>query len=236
MLRSVYATSAPCYLFPLQLATDYQIRANSGFPDQFAAIALTIRSFAAYAPAESLLLFKAHPLDNGLMRWERFIRRTASEGGVATRVHYLVGGKLNRLIDRCRGMVTINSTAGTTALQRAIPVIALGSAIFDIPGLTFQHGIDRFWSEAAPPDPAFVADFIRALAGSIQVKGGFYSHDAVQAGAEACAERLHLDLVNEPLAFEAQPPRMVALAARAQAQRLPARPHSAQRPRRRAIG
>ena len=38
------------------------------------------------------------------------------------------------------------------ALERQVPLIALGDAHYDQPGLTFQDGLDRFWTEAVPPD------------------------------------------------------------------------------------
>lgn len=221
-LAGVFTDERPCYLFPLQLATDYQIRVHSPFAHQFVAIELAIRSFAQHAPPGSRLLFKAHPLDNGLIGWEAFIRRIAQEMGAADRVIYLEGGKLNRLIDRCSGMVTINSTAGTNALLRGRPVIVLGTAVFDVPGLTFQGPIDNFWQNAQPPDAELCHSFVRALAGTILVKGGFYSQAAIKAAAEACAERIDKRQVNEPFAYEDPPPRLIRLRASALADRMKA--------------
>jgi capsular polysaccharide export protein len=36
------------------------------------------------------------------------------------------------------GVVTVNSTAGLQALREGKPVVALGRALYDMPGLTFQ--------------------------------------------------------------------------------------------------
>ena len=73
------------FLVPLQLATDYQIRAHSPFRDGREAVREIIASFArSGSPRE--LVFIAHPLDNGLIAWDRVIARLAREFGVADRV------------------------------------------------------------------------------------------------------------------------------------------------------
>ncbi|OYU78090.1 MAG: hypothetical protein CFE32_03120 [Alphaproteobacteria bacterium PA3] len=51
---------------------------------------------------------------------------------------------------------------GTLALARGGPVVVLGKAVYDLPGLTFQDGLDRFWTEATAPDAATFAAFRRS--------------------------------------------------------------------------
>jgi capsular polysaccharide export protein len=79
-----------------------------------------------------------------------------------------------------KGMVTINSTSGTLALDMGIPVVALGHAVFDIPDVTFQDGIDRFWKEAVPPDPETFNAFRRVLVERCLIPGGFFSEEALE--------------------------------------------------------
>jgi capsular polysaccharide export protein len=196
------------FLFPLQLETDYQIRAHSPFASQIQPIGQVIRSFAAHAPRDALLVFKVHPLDNGLVNWSRRIRATARAAGVADRVITIDGGDLANLLEHTRGVITVNSTVGTTALMASKPLLTLGSAIYDVRGLTFCGGLDRFWTGAQPPDPKLRDDFIRALAAATQIKGGFYERTALAAAAAEVAERLHALRVNEPGAYVAAPPRL----------------------------
>src|ERR1700753_2157524 len=91
-------------------------------------------------------------------------------------------------------MVTINSTSGTLALAAGVPVITLGQAVYDMPGLTFQGTLDAFWTEASPPDASLFAAFKRVLAHRCLVRGGFFSTEGVRLlteGAVARLETLH---------------------------------------------
>ncbi|PSJ61165.1 capsule biosynthesis protein [Kumtagia ephedrae] len=207
-LQRIHDARDPYFVFPLQLETDYQIRAYSNFRSQRDAIALVIESFAANAAPDARLLFKVHPLDNGLIPWEKEIAAHARRKGIADRVHFVDGGNLARMIMLSAGVVTINSTAGIVGLQRGKPVKALGVAIFDIPGLTDPGPLDRFWREGAAPDPELVDAFLRLIAATLHVRGNFYSWAGVEAGAEAIARRLHEGRVNEPGGFVSVPPRM----------------------------
>ncbi|MEM7524370.1 MAG: capsular biosynthesis protein, partial [Pseudomonadota bacterium] len=85
--------------------------------------------------------------------------------------------------------VVANSTVGLSALQANAPVIALGTAIYDLPELTFKGALDDFWGQATPPDQGRLATFLSALAASIQVPGGFDGEGA-KPGAEALAEKM----------------------------------------------
>ena len=93
-------------------------------------------------------------------------------------------------------MVTINSTSGLSALIRHCPLITLGQAIFDMPGLTFQHGLDRFWREARPPDVDLLDDYLAALAASIQIRGVFYARPGLDAAVAEAVRRLDENLIN----------------------------------------
>lgn len=70
---------------------------------------------------------------------------------MADRVFLADGGDTDALIAQSAGIVTVNSTVGLTALYAAKPVIALGAAVYDVPGLTSQEPLARFWHAPAPP-------------------------------------------------------------------------------------
>jgi len=178
------------FLFPLQLPGDYQIRRHAPSGDLFRLVDATIASFARHASAESRLLFKVHPIDNGLSRWHERIASMAERCRVGDRIFVADGGNTDALVERANGVVTVNSTVGLTALAAGRPVIALGAAIYDIPGLTFQDSLASFWRRPTEPDAALFDAFTRALAATTQVRGGFIGREAIHAGAENVAERL----------------------------------------------
>ncbi len=188
----------PFYLFPLQLDFDFQLVAYSPFGGLGPAIEAVLRSFAQHAPKDSHLVLKEHPWDPGLKNWEQRMRRLARELGFADRVHYLRGGHLDTLVRESAGVVTINSTSGIRALQLGAPVLALGQAVYDVPGLTHQTGLDRFWSQATPPDPQLVQDFLTALATTVQVRGVFFDPVGMHAAVVGAMQRLlQPDLLEE---------------------------------------
>ncbi len=207
LIERLSTGGVPFFVFPLQLQTDFQLRAHSPFNGQHQAIDEVLFSFAHHAPSGSLLVIKVHPLDNGLINWQAYIRKAAERLAIAGRVFYLDGGDLNALLQKCDGVVTINSTVGLHALQQERPVKVLGSAIFNIEGLTDQAPLDDFWASPATPDETLRTAFLRLLAASIQVRGNFYSAEGTDAGAAAIAERLDERTVNQPDAFVDPPPR-----------------------------
>jgi len=99
--------------------------------------------------------------------------------GVAERIDYLPGGDIVPVARRSLGMVTINSTSGTLGLMLGKPVVVLGSAVYDIPGITFQDGLDAFWRDPAEPDPETFAAFRRVLIDRCLIPGGFFSEEAL---------------------------------------------------------
>ncbi|OAP41132.1 capsular biosynthesis protein [Sinorhizobium glycinis] len=207
LIGSLTSAGTPYFVYPLQLETDFQLRAHSPFNSQKEAIADILASFARHAPAASRLAIKVHPLDNSLIPWRRIISKQSTALGINERVIYLDGGNLDLLAEKSAGMVTVNSTAGLHALKQAKPVKILGRAVFDIAGLTDQQPLDAFWAAPQAPDPELGAAMFRLMAASIQVRGNFYSVAGTDAAADAIAERLHGNTVNQPGAFIDPPPR-----------------------------
>jgi capsular polysaccharide export protein len=183
-------SDAPVFVLPLQLSTDYQIRAHSPYRDMPAAARAAIASFAAHAPANSRLVAKVHPLDCSWTRWRRLIGEIAAQHGVGERVLYVDGGELREMLQTAAGCVTVNSTAGLIALQAGCPLKVMGNAVFDVPGMTFQGALDDFWGRPMPPDQALVRDFIRLLAGALHVRGGYYTRAGLEMAVPATVRRL----------------------------------------------
>jgi capsular polysaccharide export protein len=199
LLQALHDADKAYFVYPLQVAYDFQIRAYSDFASQEQAIEQVVRSFAGHANAEAVLLVKVHPLDPGTTSWPRLIEPLAQQWGVADRVHYIDGGNLDQMCMTARGMVTINSTSGVSALQHDCPVITLGQAVYDVPGLTFQDGLDAFWQHCAVPDSQLRDAFINLMAASIQIRGVYYSRPGLDAAVAEAVERLQENRVNAPL-------------------------------------
>jgi capsular polysaccharide export protein len=179
-IEALIDSSAPLFLLPLQLRGDAQVRCHSRFQTMAALIERVVRSFAQHASADAQLLIKNHPLDSGLEDHASQVRRAAEAAGCEARVHYVETGALPGLLDAAAGLVTINSTSGLAALLQHCPTLVLGQAIYDLPGLTFQGGLDRFWREPRAPDPDLVDAFRRVLIHSSQLPGNLYTASGIR--------------------------------------------------------
>lgn len=194
-IRALITTRARYFVLPLQLEHDFQILAYSPYATQLQPLRTVVQSFAAHSAPGSRLVVKVHPWDPGLRAWRTIVSALAQEFGVAQRVEYLNGGDLDELVRMAQGMVTVNSTSGLRALQLACPVKTLGQAIYDLPGLTFQGGLDDFWQAAQAPEPANVTAFVTALAAMVQIRGVFFSEPGLSAAVQQTVQRLHHDMV-----------------------------------------
>ncbi|MFM2066186.1 MAG: hypothetical protein RLZZ584_1095 [Pseudomonadota bacterium] len=164
------------FLVPLQVFNDAQVIVHSRMEDVSSFIARTMDSFARHAPGDAILVFKHHPMDRGYCDYRRVIDQLAAQHQVRSRVLYIHDQHLPSLLDHARGVIVINSTVGLSALHHGAPTLTCGSALYDIPGLTFQASIDEFWSQAqgARPDPALYRRFRRHLIFHTQLNGSFY--------------------------------------------------------------
>ncbi|WP_235916618.1 MULTISPECIES: capsule biosynthesis protein [Alphaproteobacteria] len=197
----------PFHILALQLQSDYQIRANSPYQHLSEMLEEVIGSFARHAPSETFLVVKQHPLDNGLERWGRWVERIAHRHDVASRVIFIEQGNLAAMLKTALGVVVVNSTVGLHSLRARVPTMALGCAVFDIPGLTHQGSLDSFWARPEPVDKALLKCFIKALAATIQVKGNFYHQEGRKVAIAEIVRRLLSEQVNQPGAFADPPPR-----------------------------
>ena len=189
-LETLVAADKPFFVFPLQLDADSQLRINSSFGRLAPAIETVLTSFAQHAPSEALLVVKEHPLDPQLHDWRAKVEASAARLGIAGRVIYLVGGDMAALAQRSQGLVTVNSTSGILALSAAVPVVTLGSPVYDMRGLTFQHGLDRFWTEAQAPNPVLFDAFRRVVADRTQINGGYFSSQGVEMAVQGAIARV----------------------------------------------
>ncbi|MEO1457328.1 MAG: capsular biosynthesis protein [Pseudomonadota bacterium] len=177
-------------LLALQMETDYQIRASSDYPGQTEMLEEVLASLARSAPETMRLIVKIHPFDNGLIDWRARTHRIAARHGLADRVTVIRGGRLAVLLAEARGLITINSTTAVEAMRRGCPVLPLGDALYDVPGLCHQSGLERFWTTPEPPDPQLFDDWCRALASEIQLRGSQMNRAGQAVAAAEIARRI----------------------------------------------
>ncbi|APA88932.1 capsular biosynthesis protein [Paraburkholderia sprentiae WSM5005] len=188
--RDLLEAGRAYYIFPLQLNSDAQIVVHSPFDSVRDAIAKVLTSFAHHAPADSWLVIKNHPLDTGLIDYRRHAEQLARELGIAERLRFIDAGHLPTLLDNARGAVVVNSTVGLSALHHRRPLMALGSAIYNMPGLTWQGSLDDFWSEADQPDMNLYQAFLDYVVHHTQINGDFYTKTGIAMAVRGAVQRL----------------------------------------------
>ena len=190
-IEKLVKSQAPYYLLPLQLEADSQIRLHSPFNNLEEIIATTLQSFAKHAPENSKLVIKLHPLDPWFINYDKIIKRLLKELNInKERLIYLESGNLDNLLAQCQGTILVNSTVGTSALAANCPVIALGSAIYNIDGLTYQGSLDDFWLNGSRPDKALFAAFRQCYIKHTQINGSFYNRQGIAMAASASIKKL----------------------------------------------
>lgn len=185
-IRELGADRRPFYVLPLQLNADTQITVNSQYGGMPELIDTVLRSFARDAPAGSRLVIKNHPLDTGLIDYAGLISALERDLDLAGRVVYLETGALPRLLQHTAGVVTVNSTVGLIALAHRCPTLTLGTAIYDLPGLTFQGRLADFWDNAAPPDQRLFQAFRNTVIHTTQINGDLYTPGGIRMAVSNC--------------------------------------------------
>ena len=197
--RDLLLSRQPYFVFPLQIENDFQIRAYSPYRSMAEAITEVMTSFAEHAPPKSVLVIKEHPREIAWLNWRRHCLRLATELNIRERILHLDGGSLDELLTNAHGVVTINSTSGLQALLLGRPLKVLGQAVFNIEGLACSGSLDPFWAAPVETDARLRDDFVRLLAASTQVRGGFYSSQGSRAAIQEFADRLLSGRINAPL-------------------------------------
>ncbi len=188
IINELLASEKPFFLYALQLEHDFQLIEHSPFSSIRQATQRVVASFAEKAPEESVLLVKNHPLDNEVINRKREVMDIAKQHGVADRVFFVDIGPNPELLDNSAGMVTVNSTMGTSALLHGLPVCVLGKSVYDVDGLTHQLGLDTFWQHPTKPDQALYHHFRNALIAACQLHGRFVTGSGKKVAAVSSAE------------------------------------------------
>ncbi|MBY8977721.1 capsule biosynthesis protein CapA [Rhodobacteraceae bacterium NNCM2] len=169
------------HLVLLQLSFDASMREHSKYENTAAFIEEVIDAFAEGAAKGHLLVFKAHPFENGRERLGHVIREMARDLGIADRVVFIDGGKrLARLMDNARSVITVNSTGVHQALWRGLPVSAQGRAIYRKPGLVSDQSLKGFFRHPRRPDLRAYWIFRRFMLATCLFSGSFYAEKGIR--------------------------------------------------------
>lgn len=176
------------FLFPLQTCDDFQLRTHSDMLSVEHSIDTVIRSFAKNADHDHMLVIKHHPMDRGFCHYGDLIRGLAAQHGIGDRVIYGHDLHLPTLLDHARGVVTINSTVGISALLHQVPTKVLGRALYDMPGLTHRRDLASFWTGPEAVDFDFFRRFHTYLYEQTQLDGSFFKY--IDRTVDATSRRL----------------------------------------------
>jgi capsular polysaccharide export protein len=183
-LRRLYDTirtsKKPVHLVLLQLNGDSQIKVHSDFNSIADFIRHCISEFAASGTDDGLLVFKNHPLDNGIISLGKLIRSEADRHGLAGRVLFADGGNLVSLMGSSSTAISINSTACHQALRRGIPTLLVGRAVFNHPQITSNLPMRKFFASHPAKNRAYYDKFIKYMMQTCQINGGFYNREGRQ--------------------------------------------------------
>ena len=178
------------FLALLQKPGDAQLVVHSRHGGNAAFVDELITSFAADAPEDAILVVKQHPLDYGVERTPARVAALVERHKLADRVFFLRKTSIDKIMQRAHAVVTINSTAGLAAIIEEKPVLCVGRAFYNIPGLASPGPLSRFWHEATPPSPDLVKGFIAFLKSTSQFNGGFHTPQGREILVPLLAQRL----------------------------------------------
>ncbi len=167
------------YLAILQVYNDSQIRHHSPYDDVRDYINDVMYSFSTKAPATKFLVFKHHPMDRGHRLYGPLIKQLSLKYGVQNRVLYVHDLPMPEMFKHAKAVVTINSTAGLSALIHHKSLKVMGNALYDIKGLTYQGHLHQFWTAGFKPDVKLLNQFRGYLLETTQINAVFYGNSWV---------------------------------------------------------
>jgi capsular polysaccharide export protein len=162
------------FIVPLQVFLDNQLKHHSPHNTIQEFIIEVMESFASYAPKTDQLLIKHHPEDRGHVNYRKLIKIAARRLNIEARVIYAHDLHLPTFLDHSKGVVTLNSTVGISALIHGIPVKTLGRSLMERAGLTSKQSLAAFWCNPDAVDKKNVQQFRNYLLVHGQLNASFY--------------------------------------------------------------
>ena len=173
-LERIARLGRPAHLALLQLNGDSQIKHHSGFGSVRHFVEFCIAEFAAAGRADTILVFKNHPLDNGVINLSKLIRDKAAKCGLADRVFFIDTGKLVPLLHNAISVTAVNSTACHQSLRRGIPTLVLGKAVYNHPEIVPHMRLADFFRLRPVGRREHYERLVKLLRLTCQVYGSYY--------------------------------------------------------------
>ena len=189
LLKTLHQHRGRIFFVPLQVTEDFQIREHSDLSGVEEMVSQVINSFAEHAHGEDVLLFKHHPMDRGYVSYQAQISRLITLLGLEERVFYGYELPLPTLYPMLKGVITINSTVGFSALLHNVPTFCMGRALYDIPGLTTSGTLASFWHKQSPVCHDTFERVRQSLLHLTQLNASFYRH--LDTSAMAVVQKFH---------------------------------------------
>lgn len=174
-LRAIDKLEKPFHLVLLQLNGDSQIKVHSDFKSVRHFVEYCVAEFAASGTPDQLLVFKNHPLDNGVINLEQVIREEAERHGLDGRVFFVETGKLVPLLEQAVSATAVNSTACHQALLRGIPTMVLGRAVFNHPQIVPRMRLADFFRMRPCKNRQDYLKLVSLMRHTCQFNGGYYT-------------------------------------------------------------
>ena len=174
-LRAIDRIDNPFHLVLLQLNGDSQIKVHSEFESVRHFIEFCVAEFAAGSAPDTLLVFKNHPLDSGIVDLRKVIDMAAARHGLKGRVFFVETGKLVPLLEKALSATAVNSTACHQALLRGIPTMVLGRAVFNHHQIVPRMKLADFFRLRPYKNLADYLKLVSLMRHTCQFNGGYYS-------------------------------------------------------------
>jgi len=172
--RLLKKRSGNYFVVPLQVFLDNQLKHHAPHKSIKEFIIEVMESFAANADSADHLLIKHHPEDRGHINYRKLIRQTAKRLEIQKRVVYAHDLHLPTFLDNSKGVITLNSTVGISALIHGVPVKALGRSLMERARVTSSENLDNFWKNPGSVDKKRVDQFRNYLLVHGQLNANFY--------------------------------------------------------------
>lgn len=189
LLKALPQHKGHIFFVPLQVTEDFQIREHSDLSGVEEMVAQVMNSFAEHARSEDVLLFKHHPMDRGYVSYQSQINRLVTLLGLEGRVFYGYELPLPTLYPLLKGVITINSTVGLSALLHDVPTFCMGRALYDLAGLTTRGTLAKFWHKQSPVCSETFERMRQSLLHLTQLNASFYRH--LELSAMAVVQKIH---------------------------------------------
>lgn len=119
-------------------------------------------------------------MDRGHRLYGPLIRKLGKQYNISERVKYVHDLPMPELLTHARAVVTINSTAGLSALIHNKPLIVMGNALYDMKGLTFQGHLNQFWQSDFKPDMKLFKKFRLYILRNTQINAVYYGDNQLE--------------------------------------------------------